>query len=72
MQDEWLIALRLDEPGEVGLLDGRVNMRVAVVLEDAEHPIEPDIHARGLDHRLVKGVEPDPAGGELGADVTVG
>ena len=72
MQDERLVALRLNESGEVGLLYGRVDMRVPVILEDSEHAIETDVHARGLDHLLVVRVEPDPAGSELGADVTVG
>ena len=60
-----------DLPGEVGLVLGRIDVRVAVVLERAEEPVEPDVDARRLDHRGLEGLEGDPAGVELGQDVAV-
>ena len=45
VQDERLVALRLDLAGQVGLVRGRVDVRVAVVLEDPEEPVQPDVDA---------------------------
>ena len=45
VQDERLVALRLDHPGQVGLVGRRVDVRVPVVLEDPEEPVEPDVDA---------------------------
>ena len=72
VQDERLVAVRLDQPGQVGLLVGRVDVRVPVVLEDPEEPVEADVDAGRLDHRRVVRVEADPAGVDLGPDVAVG
>ena len=60
VQDERLVAVRLDQAGEVGLLGARVDVRVAVVLEDAEAAVEPHVDARRLDHRLVVGLDARP------------
>ena len=62
----------LDQPGQVGLLDRRVDVRVAVVLEDPEVAVEPHVDARGLHHAGVVRLEHDPAGIDLGGDVAVG
>ena len=51
VQDERLVALRLDHPGQVGLVGGRVDVRVAVVLEHPEEPVEPHVDRRRLQHR---------------------
>ena len=54
VQDERLVALGLDQAGEVRLVDRRVDVRVAVVLEHPEVAVEPDVDARRLDHRRVE------------------
>ena len=71
VQDERLVAVRFDQPGQLGLLDRRVDVRVAVVLEHPEVAVDADVDAGGLDHRRVEGVETDPAGLDRGADVPV-
>ena len=72
MQDEWLIAHRLDGPSEFRLIGRGIDMRIPVVLEDAEVPIEAHINARRL--HQVDGVrfEPDAPSMDLGLDVSVG
>ena len=40
--------------GQVGLVRGRVDVRVAVVLEDPEEPVQPDVDRRRLHHRRVE------------------
>lgn len=72
VEDRRLVALRLEQARQVGLLAARVDEQVAVVLEDAEPAIEPDVDARGLDHRLVVGLEPHAPVGELRLDVAIG
>ncbi len=72
VQDERLVALGLDHPGQVRLVGGGVDVRVAVVLEDPEVAVEPEVDARGLDHRLVVGLHGDPLRLDLGQDVAVG
>ena len=56
----------------VGLVLRGVDDRVLVVVEQPEEPVQPHVHAGGLDHHRVPGVEHDPAGVDLGADVAVG
>src|SRR6516164_3975156 len=72
MQDEWVLALGLDQPGQVRLLHGGVDVRVAVVLEHPEVPVQPDVDAGRLDQFGIVGVELDPPGLDLGLDVTIG
>ena len=72
VQDERLLAVGLHHPGEVGLVLGRVDVRVPVVLEDTEEAVEPDVDARGLHHVRFEGLEADPLGVDLGEDVAVG
>ena len=50
VQDERLVAVRLDQPGQLGLLDRRVDVRVAVVLEDPEVAVDPHVDAGRLHH----------------------
>ena len=71
MQDERLIAHTLKEPGEVRLLDARVNVRVAVVLEDPEPAIKAHVDARGLDHRLVEGFDAHAPGIHFSDEIAV-
>ena len=61
-----------DQPGEVGLVLRRVDVRVLVVLEHPEEAVQPDVHARRLHHRLVEGVQGDALGVDLAEDVAVG
>src|SRR3954451_3971918 len=72
MQDERLVTIGLHLPGQVGLVRRRVDVRVAVVLEDAEEPVEPHVDTGGLDHRVVERLEGHPLGVDLGQDVAVG
>ena len=71
MQDEWLITLGLDQAGEVGLLDARVDVGVSVVLKDAEPAVKADVDARRLDHRLVEGLDGYASGVHFGKEVAV-
>ena len=71
VQDERLVAVRLHLAGQVGLVGRRVDVRVAVVLEDPEEPVEPHVDRRGLQHRRIPGLHGDPAGVDLGQDVAV-
>ena len=71
VQDEGLVAVGLDLAGEVGLVRSRVDVRVAMVLEDPEVPVQPDVDRRGLHHRGVEGVHRDPTRLDLGQHVAV-
>jgi hypothetical protein len=48
VQHERLVAVRLDQRGQVVLLQRRVDVRVPGVVEHPEEPVEPDVDARGL------------------------
>src|SRR6476620_6259236 len=71
VQDERLVTLRLDLAGQLGLVGGRVDVGVAMVLEDPEEPVEPDVDAGRLQHLRVPRIERDPAGVDLSGDVAV-
>ena len=71
VQDERLVRLRLDQVRQVGLVLGRVDERVLVVVEQPEEPVEPHVDARRLDHLAVERLEPDAPGVEFGPDVAV-
>ena len=62
---------RLDQAGEVGLLLRRVDVRVAVVLEDPEVAVDAHVDARRLDHLGIVRLERDPPGRDLLANVPV-
>ena len=66
------VAGRLDQPGQVGLLNRRVDVRVPVVLEHTEEPVQADIDARGLDELGRVRVQLHPARLDLRFDVAVG
>ena len=72
VQHERLLAVRLDQRGQVVLLQRRVDVGVPGVVEDPEEPVEPDVDARGLHQRRVVGLEPEPPLGDRGLDVAVG
>ena len=72
MQDERLLAVGLDQPGQIRLLHRRVDVRVPMVLEDPEVPVQPDIDAGRLDEFGLVRIELDPPGLDLGLDVTIG
>jgi NAD+ synthase len=71
MQDERLIGRGLDEPGEIGLVDSRVDEWILVVVEESEKAVEPHVDARRLDHRRIVGLEPDASGVEFELDIAV-
>src|SRR5690348_15082985 len=71
VQDEGLVALGLDLPGQVGLIRGGIDVRVHMVLEDPEVAIQAHVDARRLEHRLVPRVHHDPLGVDLMEDVAV-
>jgi hypothetical protein len=72
MQDERLIALGFDGPSQLRLIRSGIDMRITVVLEDAEVPIEADINARRLHHVDGVRLEPNAAGVNFSLDVAVG
>src|ERR1041384_8146618 len=43
--------------GEPGRGLGRVDVRLAMVLEDSDQPVEPQVDARRLDHRRIERLE---------------
>ena len=57
---------------QVRLRRPRVDERVAVVAEDAEAPVEVEVHRRRLEVGRVVRVDAHPPGLELGADVAIG
>jgi hypothetical protein len=71
VQDQRLAALDLDQAGEVGLVLGRVDEGVSVVVEQAEVLVQTHVDARWLDHRLVVRLEAHPPTIDLRLDVTV-
>src|SRR5260221_11369868 len=72
MQDERVLALRLAQAGQVRLLDGRVDVRVPVVLEDPEVPVQAHVDAGWLDKLGREGFDLNAARCDLGPDVPVG
>ena len=71
MQDEGLVGPDVDEVGQPLLVGGRVDDRVAVVVEETEPTVQAHINGGRLNHLGVVGVEDDPSGVELGADIAV-
>ena len=49
VQHERILALRLDQPGQVGLLHRGIDVGVAVVLEDPEVAVQAHVDAGRLD-----------------------
>ena len=71
VQDEGLVGPDVDQMGEPLLVGGRVDDRVAVVVEETEPAVQAHVDGGRLDHLGVVGVEDDPSGVELGADIAV-
>ena len=71
MQDERLVGPHLDEVGELGLILGRIDERVLVVVEQPEVPVEAHVDRRRLDHPRFVGLQPDALAIEFGPDVTI-
>ena len=67
-----MLLLDLDELGQLRLLDLDVDERVAVVVEDAEEPVDANVDARRLQQRVVVRVDLDPPLGEQAGDRRVG
>src|SRR5579862_6938618 len=72
MKDEGMVALDSDELGQLLLLLLHVDVRVAVVVEDPEEPVDPHVHARRLQKRVVIRVDLDPALRQQAGDGRVG
>ena len=72
MQDERVVAGDLDQLGHVGLIDPNVDVRVAAVAEDPKAPVQVQVNARWLHGLGNVGIDADPPGGDLGADVAIG
>ena len=72
VQHERLVAVGLDQRGQVVLLQRRVDVGVPGVVEDPEEPVEPDVDARGLHQPRVVGLQAEAPLGDRGLDVAVG
>ena len=67
-----MLAVDLDELGQLRLLDLDVDVRVPVVVEDPEEPVDADVDARGLQERGVVRVDLDAALRDAAGDRRVG
>ena len=72
VEDERLVAVDLDELGQILLRLLDVDERIARVAEDAEVAVDAHVDARRLEQRLVVGVDADPPFGEQSPDRAVG
>ncbi len=68
VEDEGRLAVDLDELRQLLLWLLHVDERVAGVVEDAEVAVDADVDARGLQLRLVIGLDLDPPLQELAGD----
>ena len=71
MEDERLVAVRLDQASQVRLLDRGVDVRVPMILEHPEEPIESYVNTGRLDHLDVVRLETHPPSLDLGPDVAI-
>ena len=67
-----MLAVDLDELGQLLLLDLHVDVRVPVVVEDAEEPVDADVDARRLQERRIVRIDLDSALREAAGDRRVG
>ena len=72
VQDERVLAVDLDELGQLRLLDLDVDVGIAVVVEDPEEPVDADVDARRLEQRGVVRVDLDAALRDGAGDRRVG
>src|SRR4029453_3571785 len=72
MEDERLVAVHLDQLGQIllGFLD--VDERIARIAEDAEVAIDAHVDARRLEERFVVGLDADAPFGQQAPDRAVG
>ena len=61
MQHKSSVVLDLDELRELLLRLADVDVRIAVVVEDAKEAIDADVHARRLEQGVVIRIDLDPA-----------
>jgi hypothetical protein len=71
VQDEGLVLVHLNEPGQVILLLTGVNERVLVVIKKPEESVQSNIHAGWLNKIHVQWVEADPARLDGCSDIAV-
>jgi hypothetical protein len=71
VQDERLQRGGLDQVRQLGLVLGRIDERLLVVVEEPEVAIQSHVHTRRLDHLGFPRLEPDASGVDLEADVAV-
>jgi hypothetical protein len=72
MQDERLIADRLDSSGQLRLIGRGIDMGITMVFEDPKVSIQTNVNARRLDQISRVRFQSDAAGIDLGLDVAVG
>lgn len=61
MEHEFAVGRDFYQAGEVGLVRGRVDDRVFVVIEKSEEAVEVNIDGGGLHHCRIPGVQGDAA-----------
>ena len=71
VQDKGFVGLDLDQPGQVGLVQGRVDDRILVVIEEPEVAVESEVDTGWLHHLRIPGLQGHPAGVDLSENVTV-
>ncbi len=72
MQDERLLGLNVHQPRQIRLLHSGIDVRVLVVLEHPEVPVQPHIDTGRLNHARLIRVDLHPPRLELGPDVAIG
>ncbi len=72
MKDEWLVTGKGQQLGQVRLRLPDVDIRVPVVAEDPEAPVQVKVDRAGLEVHRIVGLDPDTAGFELRPDVAIG
>jgi hypothetical protein len=71
VQNERFVAGHLNKPSQVGLVFGRVDYRMLVVVKKAKESIEANVHAGGLQQTHLEGFEADSSGLISGADIAI-
>jgi hypothetical protein len=71
VKDEGRAVVHLHELRQILLLLADVDIGIAVVVENPEEAIDPDVDARGLEQRLVVRIDLDPAFLQVSSDRAV-
>jgi hypothetical protein len=71
VEHERLGGVHLDKPRQIGLVGRWIDVLILVIVEEAEEPIQSNIHAGGLDHIELKRVQANPAGVQFAANIAV-